>query len=486
MKIFIRNISYLLLIVSSITLSAQTVKVTPAGETNFELQKGSRHINFTHNGNTYFISKYTQDMLTTFQVRIFGPDGDLIHASNPKINPGVFNNTYSYHDIFPFGDKIYVSIEHLDKKAGKNSLVLRSVSEGGIVSKEEVEALNFPYEKMMNTGNNYVSVSPDGKTLAVAGEYPFEKDQPSKVKVTLYDQALKKIKEEVITLPGEDKRFSEIKVVAGNDGVVYLLKKVKEKAEGTSLNVYQWSSSAAGKLKDYIISAGEPGHVMTYATAINPENELIISGTYAKGKYPGDKIDGIFFFNNNNMTDGVMKSFLLDKPVDNLVAQKVLINGNTVFLASEQFKEERPANNTAGTGTSLTDMNYIMKDNYIFAMDTEGNKKFQTILAKDFAPRLHNQMHQTGYFIVNDKLTALYNDEARKYNAGASTGTLMPVLVQITNDGLMQSPVLLTTAVGVPNYYIVYPAYINQTKPNEISVFSGNREVFQNLIIQVD
>ncbi len=58
--------------------------------------------------------------------------------------------------------------------------------------------------------------------------------------------------------------------------------------------------------------------------------------------------------------------------------------------------------------------------------------------AKDFTAKDFNKQYLSAYFISNGKFTIVYNDLAKKYTNDAGYGTLIPVLVQITNEGLMQ------------------------------------------------
>ena len=52
----------------------------------------------------------------------------------------------------------------------------------------------------------------------------------------------------------------------------------------------------------------------------------------------------------------------------------------------------------------------------------------------------------------------------------------IPVLVQITNDGLMQSPVVFKNELKLEQYYILNPSYSLQTANNHISFLMGNSQ----------
>ena len=104
-------------------------------------------------------------------------------------------------------------------------------------------------------------------------------------------------------------------------------------------------------------------------------------------------------------------------------------------------------------------------------MDADGNKKFQLELAKDFTSRDFDKQYYSTYFICNDKLTVVYNDASKKYLKGYESyyGYQVPVLVQITNDGLMQPPVIFKDDIKIDQYHVLNPSYSIQTSNNQIS-----------------
>lgn len=56
----------------------------------------------------------------------------------------------------------------------------------------------------MNSGTYFTVVSPDKNTLAVLAETPYEKEQPAKFKVALFNPDMNQTFEGQFSLPGEN------------------------------------------------------------------------------------------------------------------------------------------------------------------------------------------------------------------------------------------------------------------------------------------
>lgn len=492
MKIVKISIVLVGLLINTFISTAQTVSLK-TGETSKSLQlKGTTHLSFASNGTSYFFTKYWEQAVIQYYLESYDASGVSLAETKLEINVGVFNNSYSIDDVIGFGSNAYALVEHMDKPSGKNSLSARIISSSGKVSETEVELMSFPFEKTMNSGFNFAAVSEDNKTLAVVGELPYVKDQSAKYKVALFNTDLKEISTSEITIPGEDTKNKSMSILVANDGTVYFVKKTTSKIGELILTAYQYSPSGSKEVKEYTMELTAPLYFDTYTCSVNQNNELIIAGTYYKRQTVtvGEKMtQGIFYFTNKGKSEKVLKSFALDQPVENLTARKILLNGNTIFLATEQFKEEKitPPASAAGSAASFDySYNYIHKNEYVIAMDTDGNKKFELNLGKDFTARDFDKQYYSAYFICNEKFTVVYNDLTKKYTEESGYNYLMPVLVQITNDGLMQSPVTFMDKLKLPSGFVLHPGTAVQTAPNSLTMLMKNSDKSQyvNLIIE--
>ncbi len=473
----ITKIGLLFAFATSIEVNSQNISIIKGGQTFAKQEKTSECINFMNSGNHFFFTKYSEGAVPKYYMQSFDNNGNFLTNTTLEINEGVFNNSYGIDQVIGFGPKVYAMVEHLDKPAGKNSLTARAIDNIGRVSEDEVEVMSIPFEKTMNSGFNYTSVSPNNSILAVVGEMPYAKEQPAQFKIALYNQDMKKVKEGTINLPGENTKNKSMSQVVANDGTVYLIKKGMTKKGEITLTIYQWLSENPSEIKEYTIELIEPNQIYNYTYEINSNNELIVTGTYYERKtltVGEKKAIGVFFFTNKGKTEKVFKTFTLDTPVENLTTRKLLFNGNTMFLTAEQYKEERisPPASAAGSMASFDfNYNYTHKNDFIIAMDTEGNKKFQLEISKNFTVRDFDKQYYSAYFICNGKLTIVYNDETRKYVKDYESyyGYQIPVLVQISNDGLMQSPIIFKNDLRLDAYHTINPSYSLQTSNNQIS-----------------
>lgn len=479
-----------MLISSSANLMAQEVTFTLGGETTSKLVKQSKLDNFSLGGNSYFVTSYMESATMTYYVESYSDNGTAGMQGKLDVPVGVFNNSYGIDGVVGFGDQVYVLVEHLHKDAGKNTLSIRPVEGSGKVSSTDTELMVMTFEKMMNSGFYESSVSPDKNTLLISGQLPYVKDQQAKVKLALFDKTLKSIVSTEITLPGEDTKNKQLAVRVANDGSVYVIKRSMNKIGEIVLAAYQVDMKA-GTLKEYAIDLTAPSYIYTYETAISDNNELIVAGTYYNRTtvtVGEKKAAGIFYFTNKNKSEKLMTNFPLDTPVDNLTARKILVNGNTIYLAAEQFKEERldPPASAAGTSAAFDyHYNLIHKNEYVIGIDAEGKRKFELNIPKNFTARDIDHQYVSAYFISNGKFTMVYNDERQKFTTESYHASLIPSVVQINNDGLMTPGVPFIDKIKLPYDHVLYTSKYVQTADGQINFLLGKNETSKFVKISI-
>ncbi|MEO8147612.1 MAG: hypothetical protein ABI723_08250 [Bacteroidia bacterium] len=486
-----KNLKTLLLLstIFSQVLQAQTLTLTPGSEAATQLVKKSEYQSFTSGSDRYFITKAYKDAFMHYSLLSYDARGQVTYNGELKIKGGVFNNTFGIDDVLPLGNKVYAMVEHLDKAAGKNTLLARVFDAPGSISEKETEVMNIPFEKLMNSGFNFSVVSPDKNTLAVIGEMPFDKEQPAKFKVVLFDKDFKKTAEGEINLPGENTKKKSMTAYVSNNGVVYLLKETFTNKGEIVLGVYQFNPAKGNDVKEYIIEVTPPDQIYSYTCEVNPNNELIVIGTYYKRQaltVGGTLTSGVFYFTNKGLSEKLFKTFPLEAPIENLTARKIFVNDNTIFLTAEQYREETEKQ-APGYMSFDYNYNYTHKNDYVIGMNDDGTKKFQIELAKDFTVRNFDRQFYSGYFICNGKLTVVYNDQTKKYMPSDSYyGYQIPLLVQITNDGLMQSPVIFKDNLKLERSFILYPSLGVQDANNQVALLMGNGAYMKILTIKIE
>ena len=479
-------IIYLLILATAGSMYAQNVTYTSGGSAKYDVYKGADYINFECNGLTYHISQVDVSTLSVYSIYCYDNAGGLKYHKELEFNPGVFNNNYEIMDIIPFNNKVIGLVENLNKDAGKNTLSARVIDESGVISKSETVLNDFPFEKLMNSGFNYYSVSPGGNTLGVAALLPYEKEQSGKIKYAYFDSALKKTKEGTITLPGEDTKNKQLRLSVSDNGIFYLTKQTTEKNGNMVLAVYQWNAGDT-KAKEYFVDVTISNRIREYKAVVNPENELILCGTWYENKtltVGEDVVNGVFCFSNKGLESGATKLSTLDKQIDNLKLLHILLNGNTIFLATEQLKEEQII---ANPGSTTVDVNYNFKhgNNYVIALSADGSKKFQIELQKEYAANNINVLYYTAYAIINGKLTIIYNDDPRKYFEGTPSIRVIPVVIRISNDGLMNAPFVIKEGDLKNNYFYLNPSFSTTTGMDKISVLGGDQTNMKPFIFTI-
>lgn len=460
---------------------AQKLSLTKGETGAFTLVKGSNPINNSANGERLFITKKFEGGVMNFVQNSYDAGGKRTFSGKLEIPGGTFNDAYDIREVVVFGKKQFAMVEHTVKETKKNSMLAREVT-NGIVSKTETEVMSFTYEKLMNSGFHHVAVSPGNKKMAFLGELPYAKDMEASIKIAVYDENMKKEKEADLKIPGDDTKNKSLFLEVADDGTVYIVKRNTSKNGEKLITVYQWMEKE-NKLSGYTITLDEPLYITSFVHAVNANNEIVVSGIYYKRATltAGEqKMSGGFCYTNKGKSENVFKTFELDAPVENLVARKVVCNGSVNYLVAEQYKSVEDAT-PVGTTPMVYNYTHSHKSHFVIGIDESGAKKFQIELAKESSSRNFDQHDFGAFFICNNKLTAVYNDNANKYAQGSG---LIPVLVQITNDGLMQAPVVFKDDLRLN--YTLYPCYAVQDASNQISFLMGNGSNVQLLTVKIE
>ena len=473
MKTYSLFFSVFLIGVFATQTPAQTLTLAASGDFNYALFKDSKFLNFSTGDDFFVIGQYSVSNQDNYNFLDYNSGRGTFRGPYSAITGDLYD-TYGLLTVLPVGNTAYALLTRMEKKAGKYSLFARKFGESGAVSEGEKSLMSIPFEKLLNPGDYYTALSPDGDKLVVLAEAPFDKKQQANFKIGLFDSNLSQTFEGEFTLPGENSRGKNLTVLLGNSGVVYLVKNTKNKIGEMVLTVYQYSPADGGELKEYSIEFTEPEYAFSFTCAVAPNDELIVAGTYYQRTTitVGEPlVKGVFFFTNPGLAEKKQTNFPFDTPMELMTAQKVIINGNTVFFIAEQYKRETKSQ--APTTGVMFDYNYhyVHKSNVVFGLNPDGSKKFSIELAKDFSADNFDGQFHSGYFICNGKLTLVYNDHTDKYIKGNyGYGKQIPVLVQITNEGLMQTPVPFINNIRLESGYTLYPALSVQRASDKIEM----------------
>jgi hypothetical protein len=104
-------------------------------------------------------------------------------------------------------------------------------------------------------------------------------------------------------------------------------------------------------------------------------------------------------------------------------------------------------------------------------------------LSKDFCVRDIDLKYISAYFISNGKFTIVYNDQRQKYTTESGYNYLIPVLVQITNDGLMQPGIPFIDKLKLPYDYVLNTSKYVQSSDDQLNFLLGKNETSKFLKI---
>jgi len=142
-------------------------------------------------------------------------------------------------------------------------------------------------------------------------------------------------------------------------------------------------------------------------------------------------------------------------------------------LITEQFKEERKSkNNPNGSMTLDYDYVYTSKSNFVFGFSEDGIKKFYVELARLIGGFNASQHIQTGVFVINNKLSLLYSSDRDRGDAFYQYDPYIINLAQITNDGLLKTPIQIDSKIGLESNFIFYPSLSVLYNSNQIKLLA--------------
>lgn len=467
-----------------ITVSSYTqVKVSTGSAREFSFKNQPRFTPLATTDKYYFDFRKQENASTVHTLISANNKGSIENISELRIDVGSFNNSFSIVGVYVVGNKLFAAIENPNKSAGLNSLSLRMI-ENGKIAKDEIKVGAIEFEKLTNQGNWLIAVTPDKNHLAVVGQMPRDKSEPNRYKFFFLDASLKEINKGELSFGDDTKRIVFNDFVASDKGDLYLIKNEFDKTYQYP-RVYK-SSVLAPKGEIIDVQPEDAGlKVMTYTTAINNEGDLILAGYYKKKSsvVVGDEqAKGSWWY---PLSKGKMQMNEFEKPVTNMNAEGLVKNGDTWFLIGEQYKATREASTQQGTQYFEDNYTYKHNDVLVTAFDDAGTKKFEIPLSKNFSYRNFDADLYPGFGILNGKLAVVYNDQYGKYFPNSSyTNYKLPVLVYITNDGLMEQPVHFAKELDVTNSgYTLYPQVFNSGKA-ELLLLSGNGTNIKSVVFQ--
>lgn len=435
--------------------------------TPLSLPKLATYTTFATGNDRYFVWRTIEDQLPKFTVLTLDEQGNTRISGSVRQPVGTFTNSFEVHSVLGVGSHLVALIENRDKGAGLNRLSLRPIDGVGAFTGPEQPIGALEYKKMMQSGRWFTAVSPDGKHLAVVGQMPYEKDSPNRYKFFVIDDKLSLSASGELSFPDDTKKQSFSDFYTSDKGDFYLVSAVQEKGY-TYPQIYK-SSVAAPKGTVQSVQFADPSdRLLSYTCAVNAAGDLVVAGYGQKKRTVSFDTEAASAFWYSTAGQKLV-AHPFARPVKNLRALGLAQNGKVQFLVGEQYKAERVPGTPQQNLNFEENYNYQHDDLQVSAFSDEGEFAFEVSLPRSWRGYNADADLVPAWGILHGKLTLVYNDQYGKYVPRTSyDNAKLPVLVSITNDGLMEQPLHLEKEFKVPtSYTTLYPFYFLPT-PSEL------------------
>lgn len=218
----------------------------------------------------------------------------------------------SLDELMLVGDRILAFARFYDKKADVNSLYMRVFESGTMHAEGGWRELSSFTSKKEFAGGFGVSVSPDEKHILVYIDLPFEKDQPERLDLKVFDEQMNAEWTREVTLPYLDNEFSveEYRVDVSGDvlviGVKYAEKreaKVRKREGKSAYDYHILTYGAKGDVHDHRINVGDRFLQDLTLSLDDGTGDILCGGFW--GVKGANKVRGAFFMSLDPATKAI-------------------------------------------------------------------------------------------------------------------------------------------------------------------------------------
>ena len=360
-------------------------------------------------------------------------------------------------------DKLYSLYSKTDLNSKINTLEIDEIDKSSLFNLQEEKTLaEFSFEEgsKRNAGDFGYSQSIDSTKLLIYYQLPFEKGQPQKFGLNVYDDQLEEIWTKEIELPYNDELVDLVGYCIGNDGNVYVLGKVYEDKQRDKIKGeinYKYHIFFYNKNEEEAFDLpldSRKNFFNEISMSVNKKNQVICVGLYTSSL--GSVSEGTFYIridaNTRKVQAETLKEFseLMDYN-DNDSERKRKRKQNRIYrnydfrhiiqkedggiiVVAEQYYVVVVTSTTgsAGGGSSTKTTYYYHYDN-ILVLNIDKNGKF---IWQKIIPKKQVSTNDGGYYLSftmaakGDNLYFLYNTpkkESKIFNYALSTLSLFTI-----------------------------------------------------------
>lgn len=404
----------------------------------------------------FMLRQKNEGALANEQVHIEYYDSQMKLRKSEKMDLKYKGKRRDFEDVAMIGGELYLFTSFNNQAKKKNFLFYQKLSKRlqpsrDLVMVAEVDAPNKAKEGAFN-----LVISSDSSKVLLHSQLPYQKKDPERFALHVFDNQMQKVWSRDITLPYSDQQFAIEDYRLDKDGNVYLmgvlyLDGVRERRRGRPN--YQYVILAYTRqgedVQEYHVALDDK-FITDLAFRIGDDGNLVCAGFFSeKGTY---SIKGTCFFRLNASTKEIFnlsfKEFGFDFRTEFLRegelrrASRAEASGNTgrapelyrfsldelvlrsdggaVLVAEQFFVFERAYR--YWDGTLRFDYFYNYNDIIVVNIQPDGAIEWATRI-----PKRQETVNDGGYYssyamaIVRDRLYFIFNDNSRNFNNDGDT-----------------------------------------------------------------
>jgi hypothetical protein len=438
---------------------------TPAS--NINLKNPTITFFQSESNRSFIFSDWEFSSLPRYQVYVVNSIGNT--ATNeiemPEVkDPGIIA------DVIGTSERLFLFRSVYLKSEKKHFLLSHLVTFQGQVSSDGAEVCAIPSDKESRGGEFGINESPMGKSVAVLGLYPREKDKNEKANLVVLDAYLEKqwTRDIEFNSPAGKIPFNDIFI--SDKGTVCILKKSAD----DNFSVYVLKDEKA-VLKETKLEMPQGKKIVNYIVNFDANDNVLIGGTYtdiSNVNKANPLLEGNYFFSILAGGDVLAKATnAFAAPVKNLEVRYLIpVEENKVLLACEIFKKERSGTSVNGEDAVF----YSGGKGYLFMLDKNGKNLWTGEVEKESKSENDGGVYmQYGLQVIGNKICVFFNDEKMKYSTEAGQ---MPFMVRFDLDGKKENAIsIANTIVGGKRPITLLPS-ISLKKSDDEILFLGMSE----------
>jgi len=405
-----------------------------------------------------------ESLVTGDQIFLERYDDKMRLKKSQKINLKYKSKNRKFEDLVKIGGQLYLFTSFNNQAQKKNYLFYQKISPRLTPSKNLVKIGEIDTRSKYKEGSFDLALSRDSSKVLIYNQLPYQKNEPERFSLRVFDKDLQELWTKDITLPYNDDVFEIEEYRIDKDGNVYLLGVVyqeRNQVRRRGLPTYGYTVLAylngGTETQEYRIELGDK-FITELTFRVANDGNLVCSGFYsergtisAKGTYflrmnaKTKEIYNVNFkafdfdFLTFNMTDGQkrraerneregdenrapeLERFSLDELIMRTDGGAVLVAEQYYYVQQQSFVDYY---NYYGRSTNMrTNLFYIYNDILIINIKPTGEIEWASRI-----PKRQETMNDGGYYssyamaIVKDRFYFIYNDSPRNFDPQNKSG----------------------------------------------------------------